>query len=93
MKNVSKTLLVISELRKEIAEVRAEVRKGLSELRDELVDRIDDSEHRTATAINGLAETMHEVLTVLRAQNDVRPRLERCEADIAAIKVKLPAND
>jgi predicted nucleic acid-binding Zn-ribbon protein len=48
--------------------------------------RIVESEIRTSTAIADLAGTVREMTSVLRAQHDLRPRVERCERDIAALQ-------
>jgi chromosome segregation ATPase len=58
----------------------------LDTLREELSRRIVDSEIRTSTAIADLTGTVREMTSVLRAANDLRPRVERCEHDIADIK-------
>jgi hypothetical protein len=58
----------------------------LHEMRTELSRRIVESEIRTATAITDLAGTVQEMTTVLRSQHDLRPRLERCEREIAELK-------
>jgi uncharacterized protein YceH (UPF0502 family) len=50
-----------------------------------------ESELRTATAITDLAVTVRDMTSVLRAQSDLRPRVERCEQDIAKLKERLPA--
>jgi uncharacterized protein Yka (UPF0111/DUF47 family) len=55
-------------------------------MREELSRRIVESEIRTSTAIADLAGTVREMTSVLRAANDLRPRVERCEHDIADIK-------
>ena len=54
-----------------------------------LSQRIVESELRTATAITELAATVRDMTSVLRAQDDLRPRVERCERDIAEIKGRL----
>ncbi len=53
---------------------------------DTLTRRVVESEIRTSTAITDLAGTVREMTSVLRTANDLRPRLERCEQDIAEIK-------
>jgi len=58
------------------------VESGLSEVSR----RIVESEIRTSTAIAELAGTVREMTSVLRAQHDLRPRVERCERDIAALQ-------
>jgi hypothetical protein len=64
-------------------------RTELGERIDALTRRVVDSEVRTATAIVDLHGTLHEVADLLRAQHDLRPRLERCEQDIGALKRRL----
>jgi hypothetical protein len=56
-------------MRNEIVRLGTDLRAEMRDLRDELVKGIDDSEIRTAAAINGLAGTMNEVLSAVRAQN------------------------
>ena len=53
---------------------------------DALTQRVVESEIRTATAITDLAGTVRDVATLLREQNDLRPRVERCERQIAALE-------
>ena len=55
---------------------------------DLLSDRVVASEIRTATATTDLAGTVREMTSVLRAQHDLRPRVERCERDIADLRQK-----
>jgi len=61
----------------------------IDSMHDGLSRRIVESEVRTATAITDLSLTMREMTDVLRAQHDVRPRLDRCEHDITALKQHL----
>jgi division protein CdvB (Snf7/Vps24/ESCRT-III family) len=61
----------------------------LDSLRDELSERIVESELRTATAITELAGSVREMTTVLRTSVELRPRVERCERDIAEIRAEL----
>jgi tetrahydromethanopterin S-methyltransferase subunit G len=63
-------------------QVNERVESGLSEVSR----RIVESEIRTSTAIAELAGTVREMTSVLRAQHDLRPRVERCERDIAALQ-------
>jgi len=58
----------------------------IDSMRDELSHRIVASEVRTATAIADLAYATREMTDVLRSQHDLRPRLDRCEHDITALK-------
>ncbi|HEY8040570.1 MAG TPA: hypothetical protein VIF15_12280 [Polyangiaceae bacterium] len=59
---------------------------SLETMREELSRRIVESEVRTSTAITELAGTVREMTQVLRASHDLRPRVERCEGDIAELK-------
>jgi predicted nuclease with TOPRIM domain len=63
-----------------------ETNARLESLREELSRRIVESELRTATAITDLAGTVRDVATLLREQGDLRPRVERCERQIAALE-------
>jgi hypothetical protein len=94
------TIEILQGIRDEIRETRGELRTTrtelsnridetnvrLYEMRTELSRRIVESEVRTATAITDLAGTVREMTDVLRSQNDLRPRVERCERDIAELK-------
>jgi chromosome segregation ATPase len=69
------------------------VREGVTSLREDTNARLDqvsrrivESEVRTSTAIVDLAGTVREMTTVLRAQADLRPRVERCERDIEELR-------
>ena len=62
----------------------------LEEMREELSRRIVESELRTSTAITDLAGTVREMTSFLRAQHDLRPRLEKCEHEIDILKRRLP---
>lgn len=61
----------------------------INAMREELSRRIVESEIRTSTAITELAGTMREMTGVLRTQNDLRPRVDKCERDIAEVRRKL----
>jgi hypothetical protein len=61
--------------------------KGLSDL----AQRIVHSEIRTATAIAELAGDIREMTGVLRNASELRPRVERCEHDIADLRARLDA--
>jgi predicted nucleic acid-binding Zn-ribbon protein len=56
---------------------------------DQLGRRLVESELRTATALTDLAGSVREMTSVLRTQHDLRPRVERCEVDIADLKAQL----
>jgi predicted nucleic acid-binding Zn-ribbon protein len=58
----------------------------LEAMNDDLGRRIVESELRTATAITDLAGTVRELIGYLRAQADLRPRVEKCERDIADLQ-------
>jgi chromosome segregation ATPase len=62
----------------------------LEVMREELSRRIVESEIRTSTAIADLAGTVRELTSVLRASADLRPRVDKCEEEIAEIKKRLP---
>jgi chromosome segregation ATPase len=66
-----------------------ESNERLDSIRSELSRRIVESEIRTSTAITALAGTVHEMTEVLRASHDLRPRVERCENDIADLKRRI----
>ena len=87
------TIQILQGIRDEIRETRTELSERidetnvrLHEMRTELSRRIVESEIRTATAITDLAGSVQDMTTVLRAQHDLRPRLERCEREIAELK-------
>jgi hypothetical protein len=56
---------------------------------DVLSRRVVESEVRTATAITDLHGTVRDMVDVLRAQHDLRPRLDHAERDISEIKNRL----
>jgi chromosome segregation ATPase len=76
------TNAAVQGLRDDVHGMRDEVHG----MREELSRRIVESEVRTSTAIADLAGTVREMTSVLRAANDLRPRVERCEQDIAEMK-------
>jgi uncharacterized protein YlxW (UPF0749 family) len=90
------TIEILQGIRQEVRELGARIDGTNSRLdamgeevhtmREELSRRIVESEIRTSTAIAELAGTVREMTSVLRAANDLRPRVERCENDIADIK-------
>lgn len=57
---------------------------------DHMERRIVESELRTATAITDLAGTIQALTDLLKSQHDLRPRVERCEREIDALKSRLP---
>ena len=86
----------MSGIRGEMSGIRGEVRGNRKELVrlgtrvDEMGRHIVASELRTATAISDLAGTVNELTVVLREQADLRPRVEKNEHDIAALKQRVP---
>jgi hypothetical protein len=97
------TLEVLKSIRDEVRDTRTELSSELRETRTQLSGQLQDtrtelaavarrvveSEMRTSTAIIELHGTVHDLVDVLRAQHDVRPRLERAEHDITEIKNRL----
>lgn len=75
----------LGEANKQIGRTNERLEK-LEHGQDTLARRIVESELRTATAITELAGTVHDLTKTLRAQFDLRPRVEKCEADIRALK-------
>ena len=88
------TVALLKDIRSELRTLNGRVDQTntrIDTLRDELSHRIVESEVRTATALTDLAGTVRELTTHLRAQSDLRPRVERCEEDIAELKRRMPA--
>lgn len=52
----------------------------------ELGRRIVESELRTSTALTELAGSVRDLTTLLRVQGELRPRVEKCEHDIAELQ-------
>ena len=63
-----------------------ETNTRLEAMGDNLGRKIVESEMRTATAIVDLAGTVRELTGYLRAQADLRPRVEKCERDIVELQ-------
>jgi hypothetical protein len=83
---------ILKEIRDEVRRTNARIdstNERLDAMHAGLSQRIVESELRTATAITELAATVRDMTSVLRAQNDLRPRVERCERDIAELKGRL----
>ncbi|MCC7538516.1 MAG: hypothetical protein IT379_19985 [Deltaproteobacteria bacterium] len=79
----------VSSVRTEVSSVRDAVKQTnvrLEAMHAELARRIVESEIRTSTAIADLAGTVREMTGVLRASADLRPRVERCELEIADLR-------
>ncbi len=99
MESTDITIEILKEIRDGVREThvrvdetnsRLEETNGrLESLRDELSRRIVASEVRTATAITDLHGTVRDLVDVLRAEQDLRPRVGQCEQDIATIKARL----
>ena len=62
----------------------------LGSLRSAMIQRLTESEVRTATELTDVVGAIHEVRDLLRSQSDLRPRVEKCESDIADINRRLP---
>jgi hypothetical protein len=80
----------LDRLRDETSAKINETNVRLDQLRDELARRIVESEMRTATAITALAGNVGELVTFLKQDRDLRPRVEQCEKDILNLKSRLP---
>jgi division protein CdvB (Snf7/Vps24/ESCRT-III family) len=90
---VSLTVKILKEIRDEVRATNQRLdatNQRLDAVRTELGERIVESELRTATAITDLATTVRDMTTVLRAQADLKPRVERCEQDIRDLRARLP---
>jgi predicted nucleic acid-binding Zn-ribbon protein len=95
MKKTDLTVEILKDIREELRGTNERLEKlgdRLDARIDETNQRLDEtnrrlvaSEIRTATAITG---DVHELTTFLRAQNDLRPRMDRCERDIAHLQTK-----
>jgi len=94
------TLEVLKSIRDEVRQTNGQIEQTnvrldqtnerLDSLREELSRRIVESEVRTSTAISDLAGTVREMTALLRNLVDLRPRVERCEQEIDALKQRLP---
>jgi methyl-accepting chemotaxis protein len=83
------TVRILTDIRDGVRETNArldQTRDELSSRIDALTQRVVESEIRTATALTDVASTVREVATLLREQGDLRPRVERCERQIAALE-------
>ncbi|MGO8991688.1 MAG: hypothetical protein ACLQVI_00060 [Polyangiaceae bacterium] len=86
---LDKTNARLDETNARLDSLRDETNTRLDETNvriDTLTRRVVESEIRTSTAITDLAGTVRELTTVLRTQSDLRPRVERCEQEIEALK-------
>lgn len=78
-----------SGLRKDFSGLRDEF-AGVTSRVDVLGQRLVESELRTATALIELSASVQDLSTILRSHTDLRPRVERCEREIEAIKTRIP---
>jgi ABC-type transporter Mla subunit MlaD len=91
---MSLTVRVLKQIRDEVRRTNERLdatNERLEQMHAGLAQRIVESEVRTATAIAELAVTVRDMTSVLRAQNDLRPRVDQCERDIAELKGRLSA--
>ncbi len=94
------TIEILKDIRQEMREAKEEIRHTREDLHDEIhalsgrVDRlhtrITETDIRTATAMTDLVGTLHEMRDEFRSSRELRPRVERCEQDIADLKRRLP---
>jgi hypothetical protein len=83
------TIEILKNIRDEVRQTNLRIDKTNERVEAGLADvarRIVESEIRTSTAIADLAGTVRDMTSVLREQHDLRPRVERCERDIAALQ-------
>jgi hypothetical protein len=62
----------------------------LESVRDTLSRRIVEAEIRSAMALAQLVGTVGDLTLLLRAEHDLRPRVEQCERDIDDLRRRLP---
>jgi len=94
VEHVNLTLRALREIRDEVRRTNERLdttNERLDAMHAGLSQRIVESELRTATALTELAVTVREMTSVLRAQNDLRPRVDQCERDIAELRARLPS--
>lgn len=91
------TIKILEGIRDEIRTTRTDLSDRidqtngrLDEMRTELSRRIVESEVRTSTAITDLAGTVRDLTVVLRAQGELRSRVEKCERDIDELRRRVP---
>jgi hypothetical protein len=96
MEPTSRTIEILQSIRDEVrrldlANSRLDQMNGrIDHLEDTLGRRIVESGVRTATAITELAGSVQMSTELLRSQHDLRPRVEKCEREIDALKQRLP---
>ena len=86
------TIEILKDIRDEVRQTNVRLDETNERVETGLADvsrRIVESEIRTSTAIADLAGTVREMTSVLRAQHDLRPRVERCERDIVELQRKV----
>ena len=94
------TIEVLKDIRAEMRDMRTEMRENVRDVRSEvastnerldaLTRRVVEGDIRTATALTDLAGAVQEMTSFLRGANELRPRVERCEEEIASLKRRLP---
>ena len=93
---------ILKQIRDELKDVRSEIRQtrielskridGLGERTNSLERRLDllaEGQTRGHTVLVRMADDLDASLAWIRQHTDVRPRLDRCEGEIAAIKERL----
>jgi division protein CdvB (Snf7/Vps24/ESCRT-III family) len=88
------TVRILAEIRDSVRETNTrldDTNARLEQMREELSRRIVSSEIRTATALTELAHSVRDVTALLREQHDLRPRVDKCEVEIAELKRRVPA--
>jgi chromosome segregation ATPase len=56
---------------------------------EQLARRVVESEIRTSTAIAELAGSVREMTSLLKSSIELRPRVEKCESEIAALRQRV----
>jgi hypothetical protein len=67
------------------------VSKASPRLGDDLSQQLVESDLRTRLALAELALGVRDLAAIMRCEADLRPRVERCESEIAELKKRLPA--
>ena len=83
------TVEILKEIRGEIRQTNTRLDALRTETNarfDALGKRLTKSEMRTATALTDVAGSIREMTEMHRSQGDLRPRVEKCEQDIAELK-------
>lgn len=66
------------------------VRADMAGLRSELIAHVAASEMRTATQMTEVIGAVQELTRTFKETSQVLPRVAKCEADIEALKRRLP---